>query len=61
MNIFILTDHPKLAFERIKQVLGTEDFMPDLKAAYREIGTDEFTIIHPEGLSYSQLCNAIRV
>jgi hypothetical protein len=52
MNIFILTDHPKLAFERVKQVLGTEDFMPDLKVAYRETGQDEFTILHPEGLSY---------
>ena len=29
MNIFVLTDHPELAFERVKQVLGTEDFMPD--------------------------------
>ena len=52
MNIFILTDHPKLALERVKQVLGTEDFMPDLKVAYREIGHNKFTILHPEGPSY---------
>jgi hypothetical protein len=52
MNIFILTDHPKLAFQGIKQLLGTRDFMPDLKVAYREIGKDEFTILHPAGLSY---------
>ena len=52
MNIFIFTDHPKLAFEHVKQVLGTEDFMPDLKVAYREIGKDEFTILHPSDLSY---------
>jgi hypothetical protein len=52
MNIFILSDHPKLAFERVNRVLGTEDFMPDLKVAYREIGKDEFTILHPAGLSY---------
>ena len=52
MNIFILTDHPKLAFKHVKQVLGTEDFLPDLKVAYREIGKDEFTILHPVGLSY---------
>jgi hypothetical protein len=52
MNIFVLTDHPKLAFEGIKRVLGTKDFMPDLKVAYREIGKDEFTILYPAGLSY---------
>src|SRR5688572_19634226 len=52
MNIFILTDQPKLAFEHVKQVLGTKDFMPELKAAYREIGGDEFTILHPTGLSH---------
>lgn len=52
MNIFILSDHPKLAFDLIKQVLGTKDFIPELKAAYREIGKDEFTILHPTGLSY---------
>src|SRR5579872_1575584 len=52
MNIFIFTDHPKLAFERVERVLGTKDFMPDLKAAYREVGRDEFTILHPPGLTY---------
>ena len=52
MNIFILTDHPRLAFEQVEQVLGTKDFMPELKVAYREIGKDEFTILHPAGLSF---------
>lgn len=52
MNIFILTDHPKLAFQGIKLLLGTRDFMPDLKVAYREIGKDEFTILHPADISY---------
>jgi hypothetical protein len=51
MNIFILTDHPKPTFERIKHLLGTRDFMPDLKVAYRVIGEDEFTILHPAGLT----------
>ena len=52
MNIFIYTDQPNLAFERIKEILGTKDFMPELKVAYREIGKDEFTILHPAGLSF---------
>jgi hypothetical protein len=51
MNIFIHTDEPKPAFERIEALLGTRDFMPDLKAAYREIGKSEFVIIHPPGLT----------
>src|SRR5437867_1746605 len=52
MNIFILTDHPKPALERIKQLLGTRDFMHDLKVAYRVIGMDEFTILHPADLTH---------
>ncbi len=51
MNIFVLTNKPQLAFERVKAVLGTGDFMPDLKVAYREIGKNDFTIIHPSGLT----------
>lgn len=52
MNIFILTDNPKPSFQRVKKVLGTKDFMPELKVAYRAIGKDEFTILHPPGLSH---------
>ena len=50
MNIFVLTDSPKAAFDRIRQMPAMRDVMPDLKAAYREIGTDDFTILHPAGL-----------
>jgi len=52
MNIFILTDEPHLALDRIKLVLGTRDFMPDLKVAYRKIEGNQFTIIHPPDLTY---------
>lgn len=52
MNIFVRTDHPKAAFEKIKSVLGTRDFMPDLKAAFRDVGKDNFTVIYPEDLSH---------
>jgi hypothetical protein len=47
MNIFVRTDHPKLVFNKIKAVLGTQDFMPDLKAASRCVGKDDFTILYP--------------
>ena len=50
MNLFVRTNHPKLAFDRTKSLLGTKDFMPDLKAAYRDVGTDRFTIIYPNDL-----------
>ena len=50
-NIFILTNEPRAAFERIKQFLGTRDFMPSLKVAFRRIGDDEFAILYPSDLS----------
>jgi hypothetical protein len=52
MNIFVHTDHPTLAFETIKSLLGTKDFMPELRAAYREVGKDNFTILHPADLTH---------
>jgi hypothetical protein len=51
MNIFIFTDHPKLAFERLAPVLGKKDSMPDLKVAYREVGKGEYTILYPADLT----------
>jgi hypothetical protein len=50
-NIFILTDSPKAAFDRIKQMPAIRNAMPDLKVAYREIGKDDFVILHPIGLT----------
>ena len=52
MNIFIVTDYPKLVFEHVKKIIGTKDLMSDLKVAYREIGKDAFTILHPTWLSH---------
>ncbi len=55
MNIFVRTDHPKLAFERIKLLVGTRDFMPELKAAFRDVGKDNYTILHPHDLARFEL------
>jgi hypothetical protein len=52
MNIFILTDHPEPAFERIKELLDTRFFMLDVKVAFRVLGKEEFTILHPADLTY---------
>ena len=51
MNIFVHTDQPILIFEMIKSLLGTKDFMPELKAAYRDVGKDNFTILYPTDLN----------
>ena len=52
MNIFVRTQNPRLAFDKIKSMLGTQDFMPNLKAAYRDVGKDHFTILHPPDLDH---------
>lgn len=44
-------DEPRNAFDRVRQVLGTKDFLPELKVAFREIGKDRFTILYPPGLT----------
>ena len=52
MNIFIETDHPKLAFEKIRLLFGTEAFMPELKAAYCDMDSENYVILHPPGLEH---------
>ena len=52
MNIFIRTDQPKLVFDKIKLLLGTKDFMPELKVAYRNVGGNNFTILYPPNLNF---------
>lgn len=50
-NIFILTDSPQEAFERIQTSGFANDEMSNLRVAYREITGDSFTIIYPPGLT----------
>lgn len=53
MNIFILTDHPQVAFAKINSLLAKGGFiMSNLKVAYRIIGSNKFTILHPAGLTH---------
>ena len=49
-NIFVHTDNPQFAFARIWSLLCATDFASKVKAAYREIGGEVYTIIHPPGL-----------
>jgi hypothetical protein len=52
MNIFIYTDEPKIAFERITGIIGVDILLPHLKAAYRKIDSNDFTIIYPSNLKH---------
>jgi hypothetical protein len=47
MNIFILADDPKTAFEQLREVLRASGFFLELKVAYREVGNDTFSILYP--------------
>jgi hypothetical protein len=51
MNIFILTNDPRRAFETVQGVLTGKGVMQRLKAAFRVIGEDDFTFLHPPELA----------
>jgi hypothetical protein len=48
-NIFILTDQPREAFDAARKLIKGF-FQNQLRAAYRERGTDEYVILWPEHL-----------
>ncbi len=50
MNMFIHTDNPKSAFEKIKTLLAVGKNMGELKAGYRDFEEDDYKPIYPQGL-----------
>ena len=46
INIFIHTNNPNNAFEKVKALLS-DQFASSLKAAYRIVGADQFIWLHP--------------
>ena len=50
MNMFIHTDNPKSAFEKIKTLLAVGKNMGELKAGYRDFEEDDYKPIYPKGL-----------
>lgn len=52
MNIFIFTEDPKSAFERVKRIGSIQNHMSNLKAGYREVGEDDFVPLYPESLDH---------
>ena len=51
VNIFIRTNAPKEAFDRIRAMLGSRDFWADARVAYREVAKNDYTILWPKGLN----------
>jgi hypothetical protein len=51
INIFILTDDPELTFSEAKAILGNSDRWLSVRAAYREIPEDHYTLLWPEDLT----------
>ena len=51
MNIFIFTDQPERAFERVKSIPRVARNRRKPKAGYRALDEDEYTPIYPEGLT----------
>jgi len=50
MNVFIHTDDPKSAFEKIKALPAVIKNLQELKAGYRDFEEDDYTAIFPDGL-----------
>jgi hypothetical protein len=46
-NVFVLTDQPKAAFERLRALVAA---LPSARAAYRRLTSSEWTILYPPGL-----------
>ena len=49
MNIFVLSDEPIDTFKQVKSLL-TEQHLSKMKAAYRDIEAESYTILWPENL-----------
>jgi hypothetical protein len=49
INIFILTADPVATFERAKPLLSDASLLNKVVVAYRELLSDNFTVIWPEG------------
>ena len=46
-NIFLLTDNPEFVFVELKTFLFERGVMTDARIAYRDLKSDEFTILWP--------------
>lgn len=49
MNIIIMTKKPIEAFDLLRGLSEISDAKPQLRGAYRQIGTGDFEVLQPEG------------
>ena len=49
MNVFLFTDDPGAAFDRIKPLAEGLGFLAKLVAAYRETDGEEYVVVYPPG------------
>jgi hypothetical protein len=48
-NIFIFTCDPAATFWRVRQTLNQEGRLEGVTAAYREVASEQYTVLWPEG------------
>jgi hypothetical protein len=51
MNIFILTDDPVQAFDRVRAILGSPDRWEHIRVAYRGVSGGPYVVLWPPDLS----------
>lgn len=49
VNIFILTNFPERVFKEAQAIFATHDVATQARAAFREIGKDDYTVLWPKG------------
>jgi hypothetical protein len=49
-NIFVLTDDPAAAFERVRKVSAGESGQEHMRVAYREVGGEAYSMMWPPDL-----------
>jgi hypothetical protein len=52
MNIFVHTDNPESAFEKIKALLAARDNLQELTVGFRDFDEDGYTPVYPDGLKH---------
>jgi len=49
-NIFIITENPKDTFAEVKSLIGDHPRWKEIRAAYRELEGEKYTVLWPKGL-----------
>jgi hypothetical protein len=50
-NVFILTDEPKIVFEKAHRFLTTQDIPNYMRAGYREVTGEDYAVLWPPNLT----------